>query len=445
MSPMILVLSLLMTAPDDPADLAARVVSGEPAAREEAAGALEEIGRAALPALRVAAGGTNDDPAASRRVGEIIDRIERRRLLRATPIDFEAKDLPVAEAVAEFGKKAGVRLVLDPSAASTWASKRITIAGSNPPLGFWEGLDRLGESGGFRPDPTGYWTTGPATTEPVVRLAKAEGPAPRTSYAGPYRVDLLGLDRHRRTTQARPGAAARVDDEFVAVLQIVPEPGLEIDRNGSPRVDEAVDDKGADLRPESTAETNPQRANMFRQWRPEAAGALTFRVPLAIPKALGGTLKQFRGDLPITALARTGPLMVFKLEGSEARPLSAGGVTLVVERVDRVNGRISAFQALVRGAAINQAPSVAPGPRQLTLGRLEPAYHADDHFQIVDDKGNLHQIYSNVMGHRPDGSFQVRINLASYGYLGPATTVRYHGIVGEAVEVPFSFDDVPLP
>ncbi len=441
MYPTILALFLLASS-DSPADLAAQVVSGEPGAHEEAAGALEEIGRAALPALRVAIGRA-DDLAASKRLADVIDLIERRRLRRATPVEFEAKDVPVVEAVAEFGRKAGVRLSLDPSGSALWSSNRVNLAPST--LGFWEGLDRLGEAGGFRPDPSGYWSIGPATSEPVVRLAKAEGPAMRTSYAGPYRIDLLSLNRHRRTTQTRPGTAPRIIDEFVATLQLFPEPGLEIDRNGSPRVDEAVDDKGTDLRPESTFDPSPQRANMFRQWRPEAPGALAFRVPLAIPAALGGTLKQFRGDLPITALARTGPLMTFKLDGAEGRPVSAGGVTLVVQRVDRVKERISAFQVLIRGEPINQTPGISPGPRQLTLGRLRPPYHADDHFQVIDDQGRLHSLFSNVMNHRPDGSFEVRINLSSYTYLGPATTVRYCGLVGEAVEVPFAFEDVPLP
>lgn len=453
MSPIPLVLALLLAA-DDPADLAARVVAGGPGA-EAAAGQIEEIGRPALPALRSAldrVGGQGEGT----RVADLIDLIERRRLLRASPLAIEAADLPLAEALAAIGRQAGFRPVLDPAEREYWESQRVSLA-PRAGIGFWEALDALGAAGGFRPElGPAYWATGPATSaEPAVRIARLAEPSGRAfvSRAGPYRVELTRIDRHRQATQARPGQVPLVRDEFTATIVLAPEPGLEIDRNGSPRVVEAVDDRGVDLRPASTFDPSPQRANMFRQWRPEASGALTFRVPLAIPASPGGTLKAFRGDLPITAMARTGPLMDLKLDGPQGRPVSAAGVTLSVERVERSGGRISILHVLIRGepmpsATPNQGlvPSVSPGPRGLTLGRLRPNYHADDHFQVLDDTGRPLMIFSNLtMPPRPDGSFEARIQFHTVTPFGPPTTARYFGIVAEAVEVPFAFEGVPLP
>src|SRR4051812_14064799 len=108
--PLVLALMLLSDAADDPAGLAAQVVAGGPAA-EAAAGRIEEIGRPALPSLRAALDRATAEKGDVARVSDLIDLIERRRLLRATPAEVEAADLPVSEALAAFGRRAGVRFV----------------------------------------------------------------------------------------------------------------------------------------------------------------------------------------------------------------------------------------------------------------------------------------------------------------------------------------------
>src|SRR5439155_15829562 len=95
---------------DNPADLAGRVASTDPGVREEAEGRLEEIGRPALPALRIALDKA-ENPVAARRLADLIDLIERKRLLRATPVAFDAKDVPVAGAVADLARRSDLRVV----------------------------------------------------------------------------------------------------------------------------------------------------------------------------------------------------------------------------------------------------------------------------------------------------------------------------------------------
>src|SRR5258708_1653457 len=86
---------------DNPADLADQVASSDSGVRLEASGRLEEIGRPALPALRIARAKT-ENPAASHRLAALIDLIARKRLLHATAVDrLEVRDIPVAEAVAD--------------------------------------------------------------------------------------------------------------------------------------------------------------------------------------------------------------------------------------------------------------------------------------------------------------------------------------------------------
>jgi hypothetical protein len=441
MTSIVLALALLAAAPENPADLADRLGSADAGVREEAEGALEEIGRPALPVLRIAVGKASD-PAHARRLAELIDLIERKRLLSATQVELVEHDVTVSDAVADLSRRARLRVTLDPPDDPHWTSKKIEFD-SKGPIGFWEAIDRLGTVGGFRLEAIAGWYG--SRTEPTVRLVRFDDPPAKTSYAGPFRVDLASLNRHRAVTQTRPGITAKPVDDFSVMLNLVPEPGLKIARNGSPRVFEAVDARGADLRPTSTLDPSAQNEFPFRQWRPEGLGAITYRLPLRYPAARGGTLKRLRGELPISVVARTGPIMTVPLDGSEGRPFTAGGITLIVRAIERSVTGPFALTISVRGESPQLTPPIAPGPRQLTLGPIHPGYHPDDHIQILDSLGRTVQITSNIPPPRPDGTLEFRVQIHAYAPSGPATTLRYYGLVGEATEIPFEFVDVPLP
>ncbi len=441
MSAFVLALALLAAAPDTPANLAERVGSADVGVCEEAEGALEEIGRPALSALRIAIGKAND-PAHARRLADLIELIERKRLLRATKVELVEHDTTVSDAVADLSRRARFRIALDPPDDRYWTAQKVDFE-TKGPVGFWEAVDRLGQAGGFRLEATSYWFSN--RTEPTVRLIRSDDPPTKTSYSGPYRVDLIGLYRSRQVAQVRPGALSKPIDEFTATLNLFPEPGLVIDRNGQPRVVEALDDKGTDLRPASTVDRTVGYQSPFRQWRPDNLGAIVYRIPLGYPASRGGVLKRFRGDLPISVVARTGPIMTVPLEGAEGRPFIAGGITLIIQKIERQQNRSAALVISVRGETAKLAPATAPGPRGLTIGPIAPGFHPDDHIQILDAQGRAFQITSNIPPPRLDGSLEFRVQLHPYAPLGPATTLRYYGLVGEAIEVPFDFVDVPMP
>ncbi len=442
--PLALVLTLALTAQapaDEAADLAGRVASADPAAREEAEGRLEEMGRVALPALRIAADKA-EDPVAGRRLAELIDLIERRRLLRATPVVLDLKDVPVADAAAELSRVSGLRVALDPPDDPAWARARVSLA-TRGPIGFWAAVDRLATAGGLRVEPASYWANSPKDV-PAVRLARGEASPVRPSYAGPYRVELTSLDRHRQVARPREGRPPKVVDGFTAALQLVAEPGILVDRNGSPRVLEALDDRGADLRPPSARDPSAPRVGLtFRQWRPSLE-VEAYRIPLGIPETRAGAFKRLRGVLPIIAYARTGPLVSVPLGAALNRPLSASGVTLTVRRLERA-GFVWSLQAVVSGEAHTTTPATAAGPRQLTLAPVRPPFQPDDHVQVLDDQGRPFLLSTGGNTPRPDGSIEFTLLIHSNAQYGPPTTLRYYGLVAEATEVPFTFENVPMP
>ena len=130
------------------------------------------------------------------------------------------------------------------------------------------------------------------------------------------------------------------------------------------------------------------------------------------------------------------------------RPLSASGVTLTVrslERQGRAGLSSGALQAVVRGESHTTTPTTAAGPRQLTLAPVRPPFHPDDHVQVLDDQGRPFLVSTAGNTPRPDGSIEFTLLIHSNAQYGPPTTLRYYGLVAEATEVPFRFEDVAMP
>lgn len=107
-------------------------------------------------------------------------------------------------------------------------------------------VDRLGEVGGVR-----HNLGVPIQRErraPLIFLIRDNGPTAPASYAGPFRVNLIGLSRHHVLTPSGAPAELKVSDKFSALIQVFGEPGLMLGGNGPLVIEETRDDQGHDLR-----------------------------------------------------------------------------------------------------------------------------------------------------------------------------------------------------
>lgn len=434
----------LLGGPADPSPkvLVERLASPMPAVVGEAADALESLGFHALPALRE--GVTERGGESRRRMEELISRIGMNRLLRATEVKVEAEGLAVDAAVARLREAGGFNLALDPEKDARWAGRKVTVRADSP-MGFFEALDRLGQSGGFRHDPTPSFTF-PPPKGVRVRLVPFDGPTPPTAYAGPYRITLLGLGRRREVVQTRPPDEAKVIELFTLDLEVVAEPGILIDRNGAIRLREAVDDRGRDLRPESTADAvASQNPFSLRMWSQEQISTFRYQLPLKLPEGRGSRIVRLRGFVPITAIARTDELFSAPLAGVQNRTLTGGGVSMRVNQVGPI-GPSMFLEVTIQGEPPPDPQAFAAGPRQITQSEIKLAYNLDDHLRIEDQDGNPFGM--NAIGTsppKPDGTMNFRVNLfSSRASKGPAT-IRYFGVAAVATEIPFEFSDLPIP
>ena len=418
----------------DPTALVARLSSPVPAEREEAAGVLEELGRPALPVLYKARETASGD--LGRRVALLIDLIERQRLLRATRVvlDFDAR--PLSEVVAALGARSGFPLVLE--AAGARRDRKLTLRAAQP-VPFWEALDRLAAAGGVRLNPG--VPSSPAHRSRTLPLVVDDGPAMPSDHAGPFRVNVVRVGRHREVVPARPPAKPRVRDRFSAVLQVCAEPGLAINPNGPLVLEVATDDRGHDLRAESHLGPHPQPPWPL-QFDEAYLGLLQYDVPLRLPVAPGQRITRLKGYIPVTVLARPGGPVEVPLSGPAGKWYSGNGVALAVTRIER-DGETTRIELAFR--IDRPEPSITPGSPPAPLGEFRPPYRLDDHLRVLDDQGRTCWCSSGQQGGSPYGIQRASLTFTGQGGVGPPVRLLYHEVVGVATEVVFEFSDLPLP
>ncbi|HEV3263583.1 MAG TPA: hypothetical protein VG013_42500 [Gemmataceae bacterium] len=129
--------------------LVARLGSGKFKDRQAATRELDALGPAALNALRAAA--SDPDAEVRRRATALAERIEKRietaQVLTPTRLRFVCKDKPVADAVAEFSRKTGFAVQIDPAARTKLGNRRVTL--DTGETTFWDAFERLCDKAGL--------------------------------------------------------------------------------------------------------------------------------------------------------------------------------------------------------------------------------------------------------------------------------------------------------
>ncbi len=177
---------------------------------------LEELGRPALPSLYRAR--DSDDPGLRRQVEQLIDLIERQRLLPATRVRLDFEDMSLPEVAGALGGRP----------ASRWSSGRTTLSrrGESP-------CTRRGRSRSGRRSTAWGWpavldtTPGSPSRPPHVNRPSCWFPPTAPAAAsddGPFRVHLVRLARHRQVTPVRPPAEAKHHESLSADSRCSPSP-----------------------------------------------------------------------------------------------------------------------------------------------------------------------------------------------------------------------------
>ncbi len=431
----LILLASLSPAASEPAKLVEALASSDRVEREEAAGALEELGRSALPALYEARKTSTAE--ARPRIAHVIDLIERQRLLRGTRIAIDFEDRPLSEVVAALAARSGYSVALGPEVASR--ERKITLR-VDEPVAFWQALDRLDDLAAVRQSPAVRRSAD--GREPAIVLTTAEGPRSPADYVGPFRVELLRIGRQRELTPARAPTEPRVRDELALDLQLVAEPGLILNLNGPPVVKQANDDLDHDMRlaVSGGSSRGPRRATALVE--KETPSVCQYRIDLKPPEEPGRRIKILAGYLPITVFARCGDPLVVALADAQGKTFTAEDDALTVVELERQNSTTKIRLRLPAGEPYR--PTSSPAPAQLPLGDYRASFRLEDHLQFLDKQGQT-CLWARTYAPRPgaDGA-EITLDVLD-GRAGPAKELRYFNLIGTSTEVVFEFNDLPLP
>jgi hypothetical protein len=423
---------------DDPAALVERLGAPRYAEREAAAQALEALGREALPALRSAR--RNDDPEVRARAAALLERIEAAAIIRPTRVRLDFHDRPLGEILKNLEAQSAVPLLLFPTRGDPEAlAVRSVTLHDREPVSFWEAIDRLGRTASLRtelrPVPigddvdfgVGFETAGP-------RLAP-------TSCDGPFRVKLANLSLRRDldldSAAVIPGEEAEAAS-LTGRLLVSGEPRLILGLIGDVRLTEATDDAGRSLlRDEPPEDAERPTSDVI----PEFTGGPELNLPLAFgrpPDPKARRIARLRGAVTVAVASPTPEALTVPL-GVAGQTVSGEDLVATVEGVRPAEDR-NRFVLSLRFSAQPWSPkALAELERASTGGTL-----FEHQFQVLDRRGRAASAIPMEV-EPAEAELRLRILTSLPEGTGRPARLVYRAMTRAVVEVPFDFEDVPLP
>lgn len=397
--------------------------------------------------------------------GSDADTADARRT-RPTLVALDFHDRTIGEVLKEIANRSGKRVV--PEAAfpktalserivalqqdTSWMNRKVTLK-SPQPVPFWEAIDRLAEAGrlGYRLAEGGD----PGAAALSVAFTESGAGPGLACYAGPFRVGLHGVHEYHevllvrgRWVQILPSGLTIAADAselstapkdggpLFVELNVAAEPGLICRRNGPLQGLEASDESGRSL----AAPLREDEHQSFQAFTAVSGGfEPVVRIPLKRVEGKGSknVLKRLRGVIPVElGVLKAEPAVVIRLGDSESKVLRGGGVVFTVEK-----NAIEAEGRLKLALSCRLDHDERPAPREARLAALR-TYQ----LHVVDAQGAPARFTSSSSGGDGRGTLTF-----TYEYAPgppdwkPPAELRYYDLDRVAWQVPFAFDDIPLP
>jgi hypothetical protein len=245
--------------------------------REAAAKRLEEIGPAALPALREAAQSRN--PAVAQRAALLVQLIEQRGdakdTLLPTQVEIDCQEKPLGEVLTELGTQVKLTFKIDDEMLR---NKKVTFktAGKMP---FWRAVEQLSKEAGFH--------LSGSDGDAMLTVTAGAAPAGESCHLGAVWLRLRPL---------APKGGNNVTDERKYILEVYSEPRIQWRSGLELRLVGAKDNKGQEVTliaavPNDRVE-EPNKSNT-----PPAGVRHELLVRLRVAEEAGDILSHLKGQL----------------------------------------------------------------------------------------------------------------------------------------------------
>lgn len=289
--------------------------------RENAAKRLEEIGPAALPALREAAQSRN--PAVAQRATLLVQLIEQRGdakdTLQPTQVQVDCRDKPLGDVLKELGSQVKLSFKIEDEKLS---SKKVTFK-TDGKMPFWRAVEQLSKEAGFH-------------------LSGSDGDAMLTVTAGPAPA---GESCHLGAVWLRlrplaPKGGNNITDERKYLLEVYSEPRIQWRSGLELRLVGAKDNKGQDVTLIAAVPNDrPEEPN--KGVAPPAGVRQELLVRLRVAEEAGDVLSQFKGQFVARVDGKPSGLTiddVLKARGQAIKNQAGDQLRLLECRVNQQGG-----------------------------------------------------------------------------------------------------------
>lgn len=432
----------------DPAELVRKLGSGVFAEREEAAKALDTLGRDALPALEEAR--EADDPEVRARAAVLAAAIQERVLIEPTMVTLDFENRPILEVARALSERSGMSVLLVPENQAQWQTMRVTMK-SDSPVPFWAAMDRLCEQTKTQLQASPGMGMGPGggtPLNPAVRILQGQLPPFPTSDQGPFRSTLVSLHHHRDLTfqrspgQSRPGArdsGFQINDQFYFSVQVSAEPRLLVNQTGPMRVTEATDDRGRSLVSADGAAAPGRGGGYIGMGTPMTALQLTGH--LMAPGEGSSRLALLRGSIPVSvATPRPSPLTI-ELAGATGKTFRSEEASITVESLHV--GAADMPRTIDLSIEPNKTTPEEEDPFELTGPRAQFALQV--RFQLLNAQGRPLRLIPSRSQSNDGRRVQLQLTIPQGGDQSEPKELRFHDLTRATTEVEFEYRDVPIP
>ncbi len=439
----------------DPQYLVEQLGAPRYADREAAARGLENLGRVAIPSLQLTR--ASRDMEIRTRGAALLQKIEGSLLTTPSMVWLNFNELTMTEVVQALSQQTGMKILLVPGNSPRWKQERLSLHEADP-LPFWKAIDRLSAAAGLQADPEqrGF---GSRTQPALVLSDRITRPVHPTSDHGPFRISLVRLEFERHVDfavapRARPipGQAGRLagrqaltpplprpvtSDQFSVQIQITAEPRLSVSQAGALQILEASDDLGNSLRMANPVALLPSGNADFLGGA--CSSVVHVGAPLNRPEHPGRTIKILRGSVPLRITARQPDPLVVPLATAAGKAFDSGDLHVLIHEVRLdPNTHQRQIELTLREARSGGLPSADAESVVDVFSRFDPH---QQNIEIIDTQGNVVPWFQTLTDME---SARVTLTLAPPALSEPKE-LRYYRLSETAVNVPFSFSDVPMP
>lgn len=381
--------------------------------RKQARDTLEQLGPVALPYLQAALD-KEKDPEIRRHLQSLVPTLEQMSALSPTLISLTCKDKPLTEVFKEIEKQTKYRIEL----VNQINNKPATASLNWDKVNFWKALQNLCEQQGLMFQEGWY-----GNDNVTIRLMPGESSQSYLHVDGPFRVSATGFYYNRNLQFNRPGNVATqgLTESLQLNLTVTVEPRMPLLTVKQPIFTEATSDNGESL----LIPINPNRTNYYqhgyRSYMHQVQGQLK-------PSATARKLKLLKGVVPVTVVAQTKPIItVEKLADAKGKTFKSGTSTLVIENITNDRGQ--------PGIKMSLTDTTPNSPNDYAwMNSIQ------QRIEVYDDKGNKLQNYGGSWGMNGNNNINGTFNFSGV----PAKLVYYDWITLN-YQIPFSFEDLPLP